>query len=56
MSAARTAEANGPERLHLLCTEDVPTPFSTELLDEIVPTVKRIEDAIRAAASGRPGS
>lgn len=47
---ARTAEANGPARLHLLCTEDVPSPFSTELLDEIVPTVDRIANAIRAAA------
>jgi pyruvate dehydrogenase E1 component beta subunit len=46
---ARTAEANGPERLSLLCTEDVPSPFSTELLDEIVPTVERIVEAIRAA-------
>lgn len=47
---ARTAEANGPKRIHLLCTEDVPAPFSTELLDEIVPTVDRIAAAIRAAA------
>lgn len=47
---ARTAEANGPVHVHLLCTEHVPSPFSTDLLDEIVPTVERIEDAIRAAA------
>jgi pyruvate/2-oxoglutarate/acetoin dehydrogenase E1 component len=47
---ARAAEANGPARLQLLCTDDVPSPFSTELLDEIVPTVDRIEAAIRAAA------
>jgi pyruvate/2-oxoglutarate/acetoin dehydrogenase E1 component len=47
---ARTAEANGPARLHLLCTDDVPSPFSTELLDEIVPTVDRIEAAILDAS------
>jgi hypothetical protein len=47
---ARTAETNGSAHLHLLCTEHVPSPFSTELLDEIVPTVDRIEAAIRRAA------
>jgi len=47
---ARVAEAVPRARLQLVCTADAPSPFSTALLDEVVPTVERIEQSLRAAA------
>jgi pyruvate/2-oxoglutarate/acetoin dehydrogenase E1 component len=47
---ARAAEAVPGARLRLLCTADAPSPFSTELLDEVVPTVEQIENTLAAAA------
>jgi pyruvate/2-oxoglutarate/acetoin dehydrogenase E1 component len=46
---ARSAEQVPDARLRLLCAADVPSPFSSELLDELVPTVERIEAEIREA-------
>lgn len=39
---ARTFEALPGRRARLVCSADAPSPFSAELLDEVVPTVERI--------------
>jgi pyruvate dehydrogenase E1 component beta subunit len=49
---ARVAETVPGARLRLVCCADAPSPFSTALLDEVVPTVERIEESLRAAAAG----
>jgi pyruvate dehydrogenase E1 component beta subunit len=49
---ARVAETAPGTRVRLVCSEDAPSPFSTALLDEVVPTVERIEESLRAVAAG----
>lgn len=39
---ARVFEAGAGHQARLVCSADAPSPFSTELLDHVVPTVERI--------------
>jgi hypothetical protein len=39
---ARVFEALPGHRVRLVCSADAPSPFSAEMLDEVVPTVDRI--------------
>jgi pyruvate/2-oxoglutarate/acetoin dehydrogenase E1 component len=45
---ARLFERGSRARCRLVCTRDAPAPFAAHLLDEVVPTVARIADAIVA--------
>jgi pyruvate/2-oxoglutarate/acetoin dehydrogenase E1 component len=39
-------------RARLVCSRDAPAPFALHLLDEVVPTVSRIVDAVRGLVAG----
>jgi pyruvate dehydrogenase E1 component beta subunit len=48
---ARMLERGMGGRVTLVCSRDAPPPFALHLLDEVVPTVERITEAIRTMAA-----
>jgi len=53
---ARLIDAGFDGRAALVCARDAPAPYATHLLDEVVPTQARIEEAVRRLLGRLPAA